>query len=288
MRKIKSIVASSHIDRHNECITVDALESMVEQAKEKIIPVFVEHDYRNPPIGRAVDAALIRGEDGNFYVLADYEYFDIEDIGSLETSDHELVIHEYNSEHFQVEYDYSYRDTEYMGLINQLQEIIDPEIKPQEYGKKALEPISWLTIGGAFVLGALTSGFFNKMGADGWDKLKGILSKICNKRKSEQKEYVISFNLTIETKIGRVECSINYTNPTKEIIEQSLKKAFEFAETRLKDFVDLEKPIRRIVINERDGSLQFSYAVGKNGIPLEVSDIENYRQIIQKTNKSES
>ncbi len=76
MKKVSAILATTHVDRHNEAFAVSALEGMVESLNRSYLPVGVEHDPRVPPIGRVISAEVRKRDDGEFEVAAEIEMFE--------------------------------------------------------------------------------------------------------------------------------------------------------------------------------------------------------------------
>ena len=64
MRRIQAIMATTHVDRHNERVSLAALESMREQIRNSILPCDVNHDPRFAPFGRVIDAEITHLPDG--------------------------------------------------------------------------------------------------------------------------------------------------------------------------------------------------------------------------------
>ena len=48
---------------------------MAEQSRAAIIPVYNEHDPRNPPVGRTLEAEVRKRRDGEYELLSTYELF---------------------------------------------------------------------------------------------------------------------------------------------------------------------------------------------------------------------
>lgn len=58
MKYHKAITLTTHVDRHGDHFTREALVSMVDQIDKHYIPVNIEHDPRIPPQGRVVGAEV--------------------------------------------------------------------------------------------------------------------------------------------------------------------------------------------------------------------------------------
>ncbi len=286
MRRVERIIASSQVDLHRDMLTRGALESMVQQAKEHFLPAYLEHDYRNAPVGRTVDAYLKEGEDGTTYLIAVMEMFDKEDVGIDEKEKRTIVLPEYNINSLQVIYDRTYEEKNYLELVTQMQVAMDPYAKASEKLKKAFEPLSFLTIVGAFVLGAIASGFFNKIGSDGWDKLSKTLQSLIKKRTAEKKEFIITFEILVHTADGdRISCLIHYTNPREKDIPITLRGVLTQAEKELMAIINRRKNIARVSFDVKEGRVILNNVIGKSGIPLEITDILEYGKFTEGTNE---
>jgi hypothetical protein len=72
--------STTHIDRHNERMTLQALESMARQINSERKPILtVEHDTTLPPIGKMLRAWIEPMEDGEFKLLIEQEIFEKEE-----------------------------------------------------------------------------------------------------------------------------------------------------------------------------------------------------------------
>lgn len=75
--KVKAIMATTHVDRHNMKITKEALESGVRQINGDYALVFnLEHDVTLPPIGKVIEAGIEQLEDGEYQLVATNEVFE--------------------------------------------------------------------------------------------------------------------------------------------------------------------------------------------------------------------
>jgi hypothetical protein len=76
--KIKSVVATTHVDKHNTLITKEALEGMAQDLKHSgKVPAFnIEHDSILPPIGKVIDGWVEKRDDGEFQFITISEVFE--------------------------------------------------------------------------------------------------------------------------------------------------------------------------------------------------------------------
>lgn len=267
MARIKVRLMTTHLDRHNERFTLEALQCARKQIEREIIPQGIEHDPRIEPIGRILSAEIIKLEDGEYALEATNEIFD--DFDKLEDiNDKELVVHQYNSDSLEVRRDRSYSDKEDIEAINSIAELLKSSIPPTEEIKKALEPLSVLWIGGAFILGGISTGFLNKMGADAYDLLSKELSNLFSRKRTHDRERLLAFDFSIKGKKCNVEVII--TNPTKEDIDYVLNAGFKYLDEILPLVFEIptKKPLRKIVFESINKQLVFKFGVRKDGIPV--------------------
>jgi hypothetical protein len=76
--EIKSVVATTHVDKHNTRITKEALEGMAQDLKHsgKVPSLTIEHDSILPPIGKVVDGWVEKRDDGEFQFITISEVFE--------------------------------------------------------------------------------------------------------------------------------------------------------------------------------------------------------------------
>ncbi|WP_338869254.1 hypothetical protein WBJ53_19655 [Spirosoma sp. SC4-14] len=73
----KSIIASSHLDRHNHRIMPSALEQMRDIINgEKAVQLSFEHNTTMPPLGQIKNAETYIADDGETMLIVEQSYFD--------------------------------------------------------------------------------------------------------------------------------------------------------------------------------------------------------------------
>jgi hypothetical protein len=270
MTKMNARIMTTHLDRHGEQFLLSALQQIKKQIDNYIIPQGIDHDPRIQPIGRSLTAEVTKLEDGEYALDVLTEYFD--DLETIEDiKDKELVIHEYLLDDFEIRSDRNFRDETDKQLISEISNILQCSKPPEEEIKKALEPLSVIWICGAFVLGGISSGFFNKIGSDAFDLLKSKLATLFSKRKEGEKEKLLAFDFTITNKKCNVE--IILTNPTPDDIEKVMQEGFNRLDKILPKYFEIptDKPIRKLVFeNENGEELKFKFGVRNDGIPFQV------------------
>jgi len=271
MAVVKVRLMTTHLDKHGERFTKEALECAKRQIDEAIIPQGIEHDPRIEPIGRILSAEIIQLGDGEFALEATNEIFD--NYNNLaDINDRELVTHSYPTDSLEIRSDRSYKDKSDIDTLNDISKILNCTTPPQVEIKKALEPLSVLWIGGAFILGGISAGFLNKMGSDAFDLLKSKLSVLFSKRKPSDPEKLLAFDFSIKGKHCNVELII--TNPTNKELDYIFKEGLQFLDKELPAYFNLhcEKPIKKLVF-ELDGiKIKFKFGVRKDGIPVKIKE----------------
>lgn len=267
MEKRKLRLATTHIDRHGERFSIGALETMVEQSNKQIIPLGYEHDPRVPPLGRVIKTELIELEDGEFAVEGIAEIFDNEFVGITDTGNREIPVRTYDKGIFKVVSDRNFRDEESKKDIEDLKNILN-NAKTEEEIKKSLDPITILTIGGAFVLGGIATGFLGEIGADAHNILKEKLKNIFKKPKVEGQEKLFTFDTTITSGKKYINVEVIITNPTSEDIQKFFDEGIRELDQVIPGYFLGENNIKRIVFEYKTDNLKLKFALLKNGIPI--------------------
>lgn len=263
MKIIEVVLSTTHIDRHNEMMSVGALESMVQQVKTNIIPMGVEHDPRIPPIGRIIDAKLRKREDGEHEVVGIVEIF--EDGDEIPFSERRLPDRKPDTEKINLIYDRSYRSEQDQIIINNIAKILDSS--PKEESKKSFDVLSVLAIVGAFTAGAISSGFFNSLGADAYELLKGNIKKLLGRKGKETDERLFKFNPTIEINDRIVDVEVIMTNPSESDIDSFFDEGIKELDTVVMDYIK-DKSVKKIVFEYENKKINIRFGVRIDGVPM--------------------
>lgn len=266
MKYVKKIIATSHVDSYGDMFALEALESLVEQIKTMYIPVNIEHDLRIPPHGRLISAKLIMLEDGEYAVEAVSEIFEESDKIELVNNSREMPLYTYDIDTLGIHYDLTYKDPESQKIIKEISTVFNAT--PQEEVKKALEPISILTIGGAFILGAVAGGFFNKLGSDAWDALKEKLKRLLKKQGEKSNERLLTFKFTLISEDSKTISEIILTNPNDDDIESFFNHGFKQLDEISPKYTAPSIGLKKIVFCYSHGKLSLEYGVRKDAVPI--------------------
>jgi len=94
MKRERITLSSTHVDLHGMKMSKEALEDAAKIVNSDRNPrLGLEHDMSYPPLGRITDAEVIKGQDGEYYLVGYREYFDERKQTKLE--DNSLLYIEY-------------------------------------------------------------------------------------------------------------------------------------------------------------------------------------------------
>ena len=260
MKKTEAILVTAGKDKQGDIITPESLESMVKNFENKFIPIGIEHDPRVPPFGRFYSVELVKLDDGTPAVKGIGEVFEEGDLIEIKDESKEISIYIYKEANLDIIYDYNFRNSEDQKIINEIAKSLNGNAR--EEFKKSLDPISLITIGGAFTLGAIATGFFTKMGADAWDKLKTLMSK---KRKGEK---LLRFELSTKQYDEIINVSIILSNPSMEDMDNFLNSGLHQLDKILPDFFKPEIGIKKIVCEFSKQEIKILFGVRKDAVPI--------------------
>ena len=273
MSIIEATVATTNVDSHNERMTVEALQSMVDAVNESYIPLGIEHDPRIPPQGRVIKAWLEQRDDGATAVKAEIEVFDGEHKTSPPNDAREIRIKTFVADQLLISFDRNFRGEDDQELLSRLAESLDAKL--QEEFKKALDPISVLAIGGAFLLGGIAKGFLSKLGSDGYDLLKETLKKLFGKSKPGEKERLLVLEFEVSYQHERFIVEVIATNPTQEDIDTLLSVELRRLDSLVQRVFRPDAGLRKLVYELKDKNVALQFGVRRDGVPLKFTGAES-------------
>jgi hypothetical protein len=260
------IITTTHLDAHGERMALSALEDMVKHIMDGIVPIGVEHDPRNSPIGRVISAEIVQLEDGEYGVKGIFELFDCELSDLTDLGGRIVIIKEFETEKLSLYYDRSFDNPDGQREIEELRKILNTDSSIYEI-KKSLDPITILTIGGSFFLGAIASGFFGEIGADGYNLLKQKLGEISNSKQIDTREFILIFEFTVTNAEIKNDILVILSNPSEDDVDSAIKEFPKLDEILPKLFA-LNPDIKQYVFEYKEGGVKLKYSVDKYGIPL--------------------
>jgi hypothetical protein len=268
MKQFKGILATSHVDAHNEVMSVETLEALVDQINRLYMPIGIEHDPRTPPKGRLISAKVVPLEDGEYGVEGIGEIFEPGENYELKNDGREIPVHVIDDDKLHIQFDRNYRGEEDQEAITAIGELFDS--KPQEEIKKSLDPISILTISGAFVLGGIVNGFLGKIGSDAYDYLKGKIPGLFRRKNANQDKHeaLLVFSFWVTTVPEGFEVEIILTNPSPEEIEHFFEVGMHQVDLFVSQYYSEYLDIRKMSYKYEGNTLALMHMVRKDAIPM--------------------
>lgn len=266
MKRSEGVIATTLVDKQGDKLTRQALEDIADCMSKSLIPIGVEHDPREPPLGRISSGFVRPRDDGEFEAVAILELFE-EDDEPLPASDaREIVIRRHRADGLSISHDWTHRSPEDQADIAVISEVFGNP--PQYEMKKAADPISVITIAGAFVLGGIASGFLNEVGSDGWKFIKLRLAALFSRPKQEKGERLLSFRVLLEVEGTPVEIEIIHTNPTPEEVDEFLDIGLSVIDSVMPYYLHNAKDVRRFVFEAKGKNVEIKFAVRRDCRPL--------------------
>ncbi len=263
MQYVHGILATSHPDLDGEVIPEEYFETMLEGFKESYVPIDIQHDPRLPPQGRLVSAIVKRLDDGALAIEGVAELFEPGEEVPLADDPREIPVKTYDN--LEVNYDRAFRDEESQAHIKAIATIFGSEA--QETIKKSVDPVSVLTIGGAFAFAAFAGGFLQKMGSDTWDALKGHIKKLMERR-STVADRLLVLDISTEHNGQPLNIKAILTNPSEEDIDTFFQDGLRQIDELLPQCFYAESSVRQIVLGYSQGKILILFAVRKDAFPL--------------------
>ncbi|MCY7007865.1 hypothetical protein OCK72_04240 [Fusobacterium simiae] len=285
MKKIKQEIMRTGEDRHGDIIDKKLLKRIIQQVKRKDMLSHIEHDFRNPPIGKTINASLKRIKDGSYIVRGEFCLFEENDIEQIEISKKEIARKIAKENILEISVDRNFIiDNEINELVNKLDSTISANHEIHFEWKKSLEfsPELIFNILCFFPIVQISSGFFTQIGVEGFECLKNIIKKFKEKKVSDfQVHFKIDVKMIGNGKEEYIECLVIFTDPNENLLENLLLKAFESLEEKLKnDLFISKKPVSKIVYNVMGNKIKFEYTLRPDGVPLEVANRDEYIRIL--------
>jgi hypothetical protein len=264
--KIRMI--TTHVDKHNESISVDALDDFVRLVNQQYIPVGVEHDPRIPPIGRVLSANIEKLPDGEFAVDGIVEMFQGKEI-EFKDDGREIPL-ELAGEVITISPDRSYRHLGDAKLVQEISELVKGKVKQQL--KKSQEPISILIIAATFIAGGIAQGLLSKIGEDVWDIFKTKLNDLVNSKKRAEKDRLLIFEFTVDAENNPLCLETILTNPSESDINKFFREGLKQLDEQTNRFFKHRHYLRKVVFEYKNNKLTVAFGLRKDGVPLSILD----------------
>lgn len=247
---------------------------MVRAAKSSYIPTWIEHDPTVPPVGRIVDARLIRLDDGVFAVEADQEIWDSDDDPSTIVSDgRDMVIAMIDSPTFEIGIDLGTMQEEGDALKEELVALRCSNVSTVVQ-RSALSAMTIVVGTGTFVIGAIASGFLQELGKDGYVKVKEWLQERVRKRAGDQSGATpatpsrIQFTFTVKSADREVQVDVVIESPSDLDIEAFMGSGVRQLDALVTQVLSLEPQARRLLIRQENQVLVPGFVVRRDCYPL--------------------
>ncbi len=266
MKTVSRILATTHLDSHSEAITLEGLKSFVASVNAGHVPVGIEHDPRIAPVGRIASARVRPLDDGEFAAVGVVELFEAGDDPQLLEDGREIPLERYPDGGLQVMYDRNLRGVSDQAVVDEIAALFGTA--PCRELKKSLDPLTVLTIGGAFVLGGMAQGFLSKLGEDAYQALKGGLKKLFARRRDGEKERLLVFRAFLTGKSGEVEAVVIISNPSGQDIDDFLGPGLAALDASVKALWCPESGVKRFVFEYSAGHLTLRFGVRRDAVPM--------------------
>ena len=266
MKEERITISTTHVDRHGDRITLRAFRGLVDGSPGLYFPVGVEHDPRIAPVGRLKKLEIVELDDGEFALVGTSDLFEPGDDLAYDPRGKLLPKPRIEDEGAFLGYDRNLRDAESQRILADIGSLIGA--KPEEEVKKALDPITVLTIGFAFVIGQVASGFFTRLGEDGYNALKGALKKLLKIRDNEKQDRLLRFQALVQSGEEVVEVNVILTNPSAEDIDLWFSRGMRVLDEHVQRAFEAQEPLHSITYEYSEGELRLSFAVRKDGVPM--------------------
>lgn len=273
MRTVETVVANTMVDSQNERMSREALTGLVDSITRHIVPMGIEHDPRIPPVGRVVSGFVRDRPDGESEAVVVCEVFESDDdLNALTVDDRVLVIHDDLAPGaLEFSYDFTYRHDEDQADIQAIAAVLGSS--PRYEVKKSADPISVLTLAGAFVLGGIATGFLNAVGTDGWQTIKSHLARLAERRASRSGEQLLVFRAVVRDSGGCViEANTVLSDPTPEQVDRFFSAGLAEVDDLVNRAMAASREIRQLTMSSDGTSVQIEFGIRRDGVPLGIED----------------
>jgi len=168
---------------------------------------------------------------------------------------------------YEVICDRSFLDEEQKAYVDEIASIL--KVAPVEELKKAVEPVSVLTIAVGAAIGAFGRAFFSKLGEEAAlalvDRIKRAFAKGAKRGDDDN---LLVFLFSCEQADRKIEIQVILENPNPETIELFFKEGFSELDNVVAQNIMIEENLRRLVYSFDNSGLSVMYGVRKDAFPL--------------------
>lgn len=268
MRKAEGIIATSHVTSRGDQLSIEALQQLADSVADRYMPVGIEHDPRIPPQGRIQSAEVREREGGEYEVAAILEFFEAEDTvqESVSPDEGREIVAPRLPQSLSISHDWTHRHDEDQEDLQGIANALDGQLKYES--KNAVEPISVLTIAGAFVLGGIASGFLGHIGSDAWEAIKAKILNVLSRKNLRKSEQLFTFQAVIEREGHLLEVELVATNPTSKDLDQMINQGLATLDRVVPSFLHNSPELRRLVFEIKGGEVELLFGVRKDCRPV--------------------
>jgi hypothetical protein len=271
MRIIEGVSATTHIDMHGESLTREGVEDMAKQLNDFCIPMWIQHDPRIPPVGRFIRATTRALPDGELAVVTEAEVWDEAEVVPF-LPNRRMPLGKPDHDGIFLKIDRGFSEVLDEPQIEELTVLLGR--KPEHDVKKALEPLSILTLGGTFLAGAIASGFVSAMTADVYRLLKVRIKAIIRKRReiaaaeAPAAQALFVFKAFVKDEFGFCLVDVIITDPTDHDLDRFFRYGLTRLDQELTKALATRQEIQRIVIEIEGDDFKIKYGVRSDAVPV--------------------
>lgn len=269
----EAIIATTHLDSEGDKLTMGALHGLVDSINATYIPIWDEHDPRNPPIGRIASAKVRERDDGEHEVVASLEFFDGSE--AEQYSGCRELVREMRLENGQVKIvpDRSFRTPEDLEDIEEIAKLLGT--RSTEAVKKAIDPISILQLTAAFMAGGIASGFLGKLGSDAADLVKDKVKGLMRRKNNRYSDRVFRLVIQVQKDGECLEADVFITNPTDNDIDSLFDHGLSEIDQQVSRLISMSTQLSKLTFEYKDGSLELKFGVRKDCVPVTLHSKDN-------------
>ena len=231
------------------------------------LPFIYNHDPRCPPLGRVVDAKVTRLADGEYALEGEVEMFELGPAPPLDCSDRRMPIRDLPYNSLLPIIDRVFSGREYSEDIVELAKLLGSS--PQFEGKKSLDPIAVLAIGGAFyIIGKFADSFFSRLGSNTADALSTLLKRLVAKKHTEDQERLLRMEFAFQHEDEQIVAEVILSGPNEEDIDRFIETGIQQLDQILPRYLGLTEGLVRYVFSYSEGKVTFTFAVRRDAIPI--------------------
>lgn len=279
LRHEKVVISTTHLDLHNERMTKEALEGMVEQISNKSIPLNWEHNPLLPPIGRVVSALVEPTKDGEYALVGTIEVFDLSSFPTILESGlktpatiSEKISASYPTlGNLDIELQYDPRNYPEETIKTFCLSISGIKIRERQMVRKSVEPtpVIWLTLLAPAVY-FFSKGFFTRLGERSADEFisyyKNFRSRLIGLIKSRRKSKPTILVLSLQYNDTKIEGAIQ--SKDRGTLENALDRLSDLFAIS-KAFVELNPDVKlkgiQSIFDPDNNTWIFNYLITDSG-----------------------